>query len=316
MNVTQRLVMDLTQQGLKPCAYAVQGDSGSRSLALELRSGGLAWEIPVDAALLIRYRKPDGTGGTYDTLPDGTKAWSVQGNVLLVTLAPQVCTVAGVVEMELILLMEPDQLTTFPLELRVAGLLPEGQHSQSYTNLAAWLSSHGANGISVTGADINSSGHLMIQLSDGKILDAGRTVGKTGEAPVLSVGRVDTLSPESPATVTMTGTPEAPVLNFGLPRGADGGGSGGAGEAGQDGVGIASVIQTTTSNADGGINVISVTKTDGTVSTFQVKNGSRGSAGPKGSPGASPVRGTDYWTAADIAAIKSYVDEAILGGAW
>ncbi|MBO7319513.1 MAG: hypothetical protein J6V06_05775, partial [Clostridia bacterium] len=33
-------------------------------------------------------------------------------------------------------------------------------------------------------------------------------------------------------------------------------------------------------------------------------------------PGYTPVRGTDYWTAADIAEIKSYVDDAILGGAW
>lgn len=31
---------------------------------------------------------------------------------------------------------------------------------------------------------------------------------------------------------------------------------------------------------------------------------------------ASPVRGVDYWTEADIASIKAYVDEAILGGAW
>lgn len=30
----------------------------------------------------------------------------------------------------------------------------------------------------------------------------------------------------------------------------------------------------------------------------------------------TPVRGTDYWTESDIAEIKSYVDEAILGGAW
>lgn len=30
----------------------------------------------------------------------------------------------------------------------------------------------------------------------------------------------------------------------------------------------------------------------------------------------APVRGTDYWTEADIAQIKGYVDDAILGGAW
>jgi len=35
-----------------------------------------------------------------------------------------------------------------------------------------------------------------------------------------------------------------------------------------------------------------------------------------GKDGYTPVRGTDYWTDADKAEIKSYVDNAILGGAW
>ena len=36
----------------------------------------------------------------------------------------------------------------------------------------------------------------------------------------------------------------------------------------------------------------------------------------KGNNGDSPVKGVDYWTEADIAEIKAYVDDAILGGAW
>lgn len=35
-----------------------------------------------------------------------------------------------------------------------------------------------------------------------------------------------------------------------------------------------------------------------------------------GVPGYTPVRGVDYWTEEDIAQIKAYVDESILGGAW
>ena len=35
-----------------------------------------------------------------------------------------------------------------------------------------------------------------------------------------------------------------------------------------------------------------------------------------GKDGYTPQKGTDYWTDADKAEIKSYVDEAILGGAW
>lgn len=42
----------------------------------------------------------------------------------------------------------------------------------------------------------------------------------------------------------------------------------------------------------------------------------KGGKGDKGDPGYTPQRGTDYWTASDIATIKSYVDEAILNGEW
>ena len=41
-----------------------------------------------------------------------------------------------------------------------------------------------------------------------------------------------------------------------------------------------------------------------------------GNTGPQGKDGYTPIKGTDYWTEDDKAEIKSYVDEAILGGAW
>lgn len=44
--------------------------------------------------------------------------------------------------------------------------------------------------------------------------------------------------------------------------------------------------------------------------------GDTGIAGKGGANGYTPMRGTDYWNDADKAEIKSYVDEAILGGAW
>ena len=42
----------------------------------------------------------------------------------------------------------------------------------------------------------------------------------------------------------------------------------------------------------------------------------KGGKGDPGKDGYTPVRGKDYWTDADKAEIKSYVDEAILGGEW
>ena len=38
--------------------------------------------------------------------------------------------------------------------------------------------------------------------------------------------------------------------------------------------------------------------------------------GAQGPAGYTPQRGVDYWTAADIAEIKGYMDDAILNGAW
>lgn len=63
------------------------------------------------------------------------------------------------------------------------------------------------------------------------------------------------------------------------------------GPKGDDGVGIASVVQTTTSSADGGSNVMTVTLSDGTKSTFTVKNGSKGSQGEQGIQGIQGVQG-------------------------
>ena len=86
------------------------------------------------------------------------------------------------------------------------------------------------------------------------------------------------------------------------------------GKDGDDGVGIQSVVQTTTSSADGGTNVITVTLTNGQKSSFTVKNGSKGSAGVAGSDGAdgyTPVKGTDYFTEADKQEIVSDVLEAM-----
>lgn len=46
--------------------------------------------------------------------------------------------------------------------------------------------------------------------------------GADGVTPDFSIGTVTTLEPTQPATATITGTPEAPVLNLGIPKGAKG----------------------------------------------------------------------------------------------
>lgn len=46
--------------------------------------------------------------------------------------------------------------------------------------------------------------------------------GPTGATPNIQIGTVDTLEPVSDATATITGTPEEPRLNLGIPRGQNG----------------------------------------------------------------------------------------------
>ena len=59
--------------------------------------------------------------------------------------------------------------------------------------------------------------------------EAGQYVDTTtkarGATPQLTIGTVTTLEPDEDATVAITGTAEAPVLNFGIPKGEPGEGS-------------------------------------------------------------------------------------------
>lgn len=45
--------------------------------------------------------------------------------------------------------------------------------------------------------------------------------GQTGATPNIQIGTVQTLDPGQQATASMTGTPENPLLNLGIPKGAD-----------------------------------------------------------------------------------------------
>lgn len=122
-----------------------------------------------------------------------------------------------------------------------------------------------------------------------------------------------------------------------------------------NGAGILDITQTTASSEDDGFNIVTVRLTDGTSMEFKIKNGSKGSTGEKGDqgiqgphgekgdkgeqgvqgpkgdqgiqgpqgpqglkgdPGYTPQREIDYWNQEDKDAIKAYIEESILGGAW
>lgn len=119
MITTSKIKMDLTRPGVTPLVHAVQADRYSRNLEIALYSDGKPFAIPEAVSVVIRYSKFDGKGGEYDTLPDGTQAWSAKRNVLTVALAPQVLTMPGFVEVSIALIVQEIQLSVFAIKLHV-----------------------------------------------------------------------------------------------------------------------------------------------------------------------------------------------------
>lgn len=113
MTVIHDITMDLLRPGVRPLVCAVQGEACSRVLCFHLKQDGTAFSLPEGVRAAVRFGKSDGTGGIYDTLPDGTAACSVSANTVSVTLAPQVLTCPGPVQLQPELTLEGRLLCGF-----------------------------------------------------------------------------------------------------------------------------------------------------------------------------------------------------------
>lgn len=136
MILTHKIRLSLDNRGDRPCMDAVCGDT-ARAVEFTLLENGAPWPIPTEATAVVSYRRiRGGTGGLYDTLPDGTPGCAMEENRLTVFLAPQVLAVAGPVELQ-VMLMEGDRsLTSFAILIHVQGNLADANlDEESYVNL-------------------------------------------------------------------------------------------------------------------------------------------------------------------------------------
>lgn len=102
LETTAALRVDLLDPGAPQIIHAVQDDSNSRKIAFNIYAGGAQWAVPDGTLVTVRYKKPDGTAGFYDTLPDGsTPAATIDGNVVIVSLVLQAFTVRGNVPVQI-----------------------------------------------------------------------------------------------------------------------------------------------------------------------------------------------------------------------
>lgn len=119
MEVINKIKIDLLKPGVKPMINAMQADENSRVIEITLNANGSAWEIPDGVSFSVAYKKPDGTRGLYDTMPDGTSASSVDGNVVSIRLAPQMLTAPGTVTASVVISSGDQRISTFPIIVNV-----------------------------------------------------------------------------------------------------------------------------------------------------------------------------------------------------
>lgn len=139
MIIVHKINMDLQIQSVPPRVNMVQCDTNTRVVAINLTSAGTAWQPSAVDNVLVRYRKSDGTGGSYDTLPDGTKAWSMNESEMCIWMAPQVLTAPGLVEVQAAMLCETECLATFCFQVTVEADPSFGAvESEDYVSWAEW----------------------------------------------------------------------------------------------------------------------------------------------------------------------------------
>lgn len=180
MIITNKLTMDLAKPDWMAAIDAVQDDRYSRNLEISLYVGGESWPIPEDASAVIRYSKSDGKGGIYDTLPDGTSAWSAADNVLTIALAPQVLTTPGSVLLAVTLTRGIHQISTFAVLISVHPTVhTDIAESESYVCVHSFLPApaDGAVGQYLRVAAVDEHGHITALDSTGGT--AGGTIAET-----------------------------------------------------------------------------------------------------------------------------------------
>lgn len=143
LTVKQAVQLSMTLNGVPPTLHMVQGDANSRTIVATLWDGAQLYSIPAGAAIMVRFRKPDGTGGLYDATEGGNKV-SYAGSIVTAPVATQMLAVVGDVFAEIDIFgsssgAAAERLATFRFVIKVAPcVLPDAQIiSSDYYNILA-----------------------------------------------------------------------------------------------------------------------------------------------------------------------------------
>lgn len=141
MNIKHSIGLNLSAFAIPCRLHMVQGDSNSRTIVATLWDGAQPYSVPDGSSVMVRFRKPDGTGGLYDSSEAG-ETISYAGNVVTAPVATQMLAVAGDVFAEIDIFgsgsgTAAERLATFRFVVEVAPcVLPDAEIiSSDYYNV-------------------------------------------------------------------------------------------------------------------------------------------------------------------------------------
>nr|DAE53211.1 MAG TPA: Baseplate component [Caudoviricetes sp.] len=111
MQIIKHVVIDLYREVPSIMVTAKQNDSGSRYIAARITEEGSLFDIPQDAELRVKIRKPDGTSVF--------SFCELQDEEVLIPLTSQALAIAGIAVVEIELRKDQDILSTISFKMQI-----------------------------------------------------------------------------------------------------------------------------------------------------------------------------------------------------
>lgn len=281
------LSLNLQHPNFATTMHAVQHDRLTRKIIATLADGGTAWTPPTGSLGMIRFLKPDGTMGFYDTDENGNAAVTWTGNVATIMLVEQMLTVAGDVCCQMQFYNSGEErLSSFSWVIKVQQnvVTDETIESTDYFNVLTQRISDIMDAI-VHPPQISQAGNwLLWDAEQNAYVDSGVSAGGVNITSVTkqsgsgAPGTIDTYQCNL-SSGGVAGT-------FTVYNGANGarGATGQTGATGAPGVSMTGITKQSGTGAGGTVDVYEVEMSNGqSGGTFSVYNGADG----QGSPGSA-----------------------------
>lgn len=281
------LSLNLQHPNFATTMDAVQHDRLTRKIIATLADGGTAWTPPTGSLGMIRFLKPDGTMGFYDTDENGNAAVTWTGNVATIMLVEQMLTVAGDVCCQMQFYNSGEErLSSFSWVIKVQQnvVTDETIESTDYFNVLTKRISDIMDAI-VNPPQISPDGNwLLWDTEQNAYVDSGVSAGGVNISSVSK--RSGTGEPGTIDVYQCNLSSGGVAGTFSVYNGANGarGATGDTGATGTPGVSMTGITKISGTGAGGTVDVYEVEMSDGqSGGTFNVYNGADG----QGSPGSA-----------------------------